>query len=150
MINADKVFKGTTQVSKIYQGQNLVWEQPVVKSIRWDPTTHIYSDAYQRTFDDPKETDHVTLYVKGYTSITITMYLHSNSQREHYIYAWKLDDKSSSAYIKLTRGSYSSNSISHTYSIPNDSLEHFIYFEIYSGRYVGKTTEFEISYSKLV
>ena len=150
MITADKVFKGTTQVSKIYQGRNLVWEQPITKYVRWQPDIYIYNDAYNRTTTINRITDNVTLYVKGYTSITITMYFESLSQRNHYIYAWKLDDKSSSPYIELTRGPYSSNSISHTYSIPNDSLEHFIYFEIYSGLYTSKTVKFKISYSNLV
>ena len=151
MITADKVFKGITQVSKIYQGQNLVWEQPVTKYVRWDPTTYIdNNDDYDRTISSKRVTDHVTLYIKGYTSITITMYLHSISQEEQYIYAWRLDDKSSSAYVKLTEGKYSSNSISHTYSIPDDSLEHFIYFEIYSGYWSGKSVDFNISYSELV
>lgn len=153
MITADKVFKGSTPISKIYQGLNLVWEQPAIKYVRWDPTTYISNDSYTRKIEYGRITDHVRLYIKGYTSVTITL-SYSNPkiyQEDQYIYAWRLDDTSSSgAYVKLTDNGRLSNSKSYTYSIPNDSLEHFIYFEIYSGYYHYSDVTFEISYSNLV
>lgn len=152
MITADKVFKGSTPISKIYQGQNLVWEQPVSKYIRWEPTTYISNDSYTRTIEDGRITDSVRLYIKGYTSVTIKLSYTDPDiyQEDQYIYAWRLDDTSLGAYVKLENNGRKSNSKSYTYSIPNDSLEHFIYFEVYSGYYIYADVTFEISYSNLV
>lgn len=153
MITADKVFKGTTPISKIYQGLNLVWEQPVTKYVKWDPTTYISNDSYTRTIEDRRITDYVKLYIKGYTSVTITLsYTDPHIyQEDQYIYAWRLDNTSSGgAYVKLENNGRRNNRKSYTYSIPNDSLEHFIYFEVYSGFYNYADVTFEISYSNLV
>lgn len=152
MITADKVFKGTTPISKIYQGLNLVWEQPVSKYIRWEPTTYISNDSYTRTIENRRITDSVRLYIKGYTSVTIKLSYTDPDiyQEDQYIYAWRLDDTSLRAYVKLEDNGRKSNSKSYTYSIPNDSLEHFIYFEVYSGYYEYADVTFEISYSNLV
>lgn len=153
MITADKVFKGSTPISKIYQGLNLVWEQPVTKYVKWDPTTYISNDSYTRTIEDRRITDSVKLYIKGYTSVTITMSYTDPDiyQEDQYIYAYRLDDAGSlGAYVKLEYNGRKSNSKRYTYSIPNDSLEHFIYFKIYSGYYRYADVTFEISYSNLV
>lgn len=154
MITADKVFKGSTPISKIYQGLNLVWEQPVTKYVKWDPTTYISNDYYIRTIKNSRITDYVKLYIKGYTSVTITLFYRDSDiyQEDQYIYAYRLDDTNLNfgAYVKLEYNGEKSNRISYTYSIPNDSLEHCIPFKIYGGYYGHADVTFTISYSNLV
>lgn len=145
MITADKVFKGTTQVSKIYQGRNLVWEQPITKYIKWQPDTYILSDySYSKSLSG-KESDSVTLLIKGYTSIDITISYSVNvNQEDHYIKAYNLDSTSSvNSEINMDNGS--SKTI--TYTIPDDGAEHSIYFSCYGGYYGSYTGTFNISYS---
>ena len=145
MINADKVFKGTTKISKIYQGRNLVWEQPVVKSIRWKPTIHILSDGSYRKVLNGKESDSVTLFIKGYTKIDITIsYSVSGNQEDHYIKAYNLDS-TSSVNSEINMNTSSSKTI--TYTIPDDGAEHSIYFSCYGGYYSAYTGTFKVSYS---
>ena len=145
MITADKVFKGTTQVSKIYQGRNLVWEQPVVKSIRWKPTIHILSDGSYRKVLNGKESDSVTLFIKGYTKIDITIsYSVSRNQEDHYIKAYNLDSTSS---VKGEINMNTSSSKTITYTIPDDGAEHRIYFSCYGGYYGAYTGTYNVSYS---
>ena len=145
MITADKVFKGTTQVSKIYQGRNLVWEQPVTKYIKWQPTTYISANGNYSKSLSGKRSDSVTLLIKGYTSIDITIsYSVPASQEDHYIKAYDLDSTSSvKGEINMDNGS--SKTI--TYTIPDDGAEHSIYFSCYGGYYGAYTGTFHISYS---
>lgn len=145
MITADKVFKGTTQVSKIYQGRNLVWEQPVTKYIKWKPTIHILSNGSYRKLLNGKESDSVTLFIKGYTKIDITISYSVNvNQEDHYIKAYNLDSTSSvNSQINMNTGS--SKTI--TYTIPDDGAEHRIYFSCYGGYFGAYTGTFKISYS---
>ena len=145
MITADKVFKGTTKISKIYQGKNLVWEQPVVKSIRWKPTIHILSDGSYRKVLNGKESDSVTLFIKGYTKIDITIsYSVNANQEDHYIKAYTLDS-TSSVNSEINMGTGSSKTI--TYTIPDDGAEHSIYFSCYGGYYGAYTGTYKVSYS---
>ena len=145
MITADKVFKGSTKINKIYQGKNLVWEQPVVKSIRWKPTIHILSDDSYRKVLNGKESDSVTLFIKGYTKIDITIsYSVSRNQEDHYIKAYNLDSTSS---VKGEINMNTSSSKTITYTIPDDGAEHRIYFSCYGGYYGAYTGTFKISYS---
>lgn len=65
MITADKVFKGSTPISKIYQGLNLVWEQPVTKYIKWQPTTYISNIGNYSKSLKGKGSDSVKLLIKG-------------------------------------------------------------------------------------
>ena len=152
MITADKVFKGSTKISKIYQGKNLVWEQPVVKSIRWKPTIHILSDGSYRKVLNGKESDSVTLFIKGYTKIDITISYSVNvNQEDHYIKAYNLDSTSSVNSEINSKGNRNiSNSKTITYTIPDDGAEHSIYFSCYGGYYEAYRGTFHISYSKLV
>ena len=145
MITADKVFKGTTQVSKIYQGRNLVWEQPITKYIKWQPDTYILSDNSYNSSLSGKRSDSVKLLIKGYTSITITIsYSVSVNQEDHYIKAYDLDSTSSvKGEINMNTGS--SKTI--TYTIPDDGAEHSIDFSCYGGYYGAYTGTFHISYS---
>lgn len=145
MITADKVFKGTTQVSKIYQGRNLVWEQPITKYIKWKPTIHILSDGSYRKSLKGKQSDSVTLLIKGYTRIDITIsYSVSVNQEDHYIKAYNLDSTSS---VKGEINMDTSSSKTITYTIPDDGAEHSIYFSCYGGYYSAYTGTFNISYS---
>lgn len=145
MITADKVFKGTTQVSKIYQGQNLVWEQPITKYIKWQPDTYILSDySYSKSLSGQRS-DSVTLLIKGYTSIDITIsYSVSVNQEDHYIKAYNLDS-TSSVNSEINMDTSSTKTI--TYTIPDDGAEHSIYFSCYGGYYGAYTGTFKISYS---
>ena len=145
MITADKVFKGTTQISKIYQGKNLVWEQPITKYIKWQPTTYILSDNSYHNSLSGKESDSVKLLIKGYTKIDITIsYSVSGSQEDHYIKAYNLDS-TSSVKGEINWDYNSSKTI--TYTIPDDGAEHSIYFSCYGGYYRAYTGTFDISYS---
>ena len=148
MITADKVFKGTTQVSKIYQGRNLVWEQPMTKYIKWQPDTYILaSGSYSKSLSG-KRSDSVKLLIKGYTSIDITIsYSVSGNQEDHYIKAYNLDS-TSSVNSEINMNTSSSKTI--TYTIPDDGAEHSIYFSCYGGYYEAYRGTFHISYSRLV
>ena len=145
MITADKVFKGTTQVSKIYQGLNLVWEQPITKYIKWQPDTYIQSDnSYSKSLSG-KRSDSVKLLIKGYTRIDITIsYSVSGNQEDHYIKAYNLDS-TSSVISEINMRTGSSKTI--TYTIPDDGAEHSIYFSCYGGYYSAYKGTFNISYS---
>ena len=145
MITADKVFKGTTQVSKIYQGQNLVWEQPITKYIKWQPTTYISASGNYSKSLSGKKSDSVTLLIKGYTRIDITIsYSGSRYQEDHYIKAYDLDS-TSSVKGEINMKTYSTKTI--TYTIPDDGAEHSIYFSCYGGFYWDYTGTFNVSYS---
>lgn len=149
MITADKVFKGTTKISKIYQGRNLVWEQPITKYIKWQPDTYISaSGSYSKSLYG-KGSDSVKLLIKGYTSIDITIsYSVSGNQEDHYIKAYNLDS-TSSVYSEInSKGNRNtSNSKTITYTIPDDGAEHSIYFSCYGGYYGAYKGTFNISYS---
>lgn len=148
MITADKVFKGTTQVSKIYQGRNLVWEQPITKYIKWQPDTYILSDySYSKSLSG-KGSDSVKLLIKGYTSIDITIsYSVSVNQKDHYIKAYNLDS-TSSVNSEINMKTSSSKTI--TYTIPDDGAEHSIYFSCYGGYYEAYKGTFNISSSAYI
>lgn len=145
MITADKVFKGTTQVSKIYQGRNLVWEQPITKYIKWQPTTYISANGNYRKSLTGRQSNSVTLLIKGYTRIDITIsYSVSGNQEDHYIKAYTLDS-TSSVRSEINMNTSSSKTI--TYTIPDDGAEHSIYFSCYGGYYGAYKGTFKISYS---
>lgn len=147
MITADKVFKGSTPISKIYQGLNLVWEQPVTKYVKWDPTTYISNDSYSSSLRG-KYSDSVKLLIKGYTSIKITISYSVNvNQEDYYIKAYNLDS-TSSVNSEINMDTDSSKTI--TYTIPDDGAEHSIYFSCYGGYYPAYTGKFKISYSNIV
>ena len=145
MITADKVFKGTTQVSKIYQGRNLVWEQPITKYIKWQPTTYISANGNYSKSLSGKRSDSVTLLIKGYVKIDITIsYSVSGNQEDHYIKAYDLDS-TSSVMGEINMRTSSSKTI--TYTIPDDGAEHSIYFSCYGGYYGAYRGTFNVSYS---
>ena len=145
MIIADRIFKGTTQVSKIYQGRNLVWEQPVTKYIKWQPDTYISASGNYSKSLNGKRSDSVTLLIKGYTSIDITIsYSVSANQEDHYIKAYNLDS-TSSVNSEINMRTSSSKTI--TYTIPDDGAEHSIYFSCYGGYYGAYKGTFNVSYS---
>ena len=145
MITADRIFKGTTQVSKIYQGRNLVWEQPVTKYIKWQPTTYILSNGSYSKSLSGKQSDSVKLLIKGYTKIDITIsYSVSVNQEDHYIKAYTLDS-TSSVNSEINMKTSSSKTI--TYTIPDDGAEHSIYFSCYGGYYRAYKGTYNVSYS---
>ena len=145
MITADKVFKGTTQVSKIYQGRNLVWQQPITKYIKWQPTTYISANGNYSKSLSGKRSDSVTLLIKGYTRIDITIsYSVSENQEDHYIKAYNLDS-TSSVNSEINMQTSSSKTI--TYTIPDDGAEHSIYFSCYGGYYSAYKGTYNVSYS---
>ena len=135
---------GTKNENTLY----LIIEQPVIKYVKWEPTTNILSnDSYSSSLVG-KESDSVKLLIKGYTSITITIsYSVSGNQEDYYIKAYNLDS-TSSVNSEINMDTYSSKTI--TYTIPDDGAEHSIYFSCYGGYYGAYTGTFNISYSKLV
>lgn len=145
MITADKIFKGTTQVSKIYQGRNLVWEQPITKYIKWQPDTYISANGNYSKSLKGKQSDSVKLLIKGYTRIDITIsYSVPGNQEDHYIKAYTLDS-TSSVNSEINMNTSSSKTI--TYTIPDDGAEHSIYFSCYGGYYGAYKGTFNVSYS---
>ena len=145
MITADKVFKGSTQVSKIYQGRNLVWEQPITKYIKWQPTTYISANGNYSKSLSGNRSDSVKLLIKGYARIDITIsYSVSGNQEDHYIKAYDLDS-TSSVNSEINMNTSSSKTI--TYTIPDDGAEHSIYFSCYGGYYGAYRGTFNVSYS---
>ena len=135
---------GTKNQNTLY----LIIEQPVIKYVKWEPTTNILSnDSYSKSLSG-KESDSVKLLIKGYTSITITInYSVSGNQEDHYIKAYNLDS-TSSVNSEINMNTSSSKTI--TYTIPDDGAEHSIYFSCYGGYYEAYKGTFHISYSKLV
>ena len=135
---------GTKNQNTLY----LIIEQPVIKYVKWEPTTNILSDnSYSKSLSG-KQSDSVKLLIKGYTSIDINIsYSVSVNQEDHYIKAYNLDSTSSvNSEINMDNGS--SKTI--TYTIPDDGAEHSIDFSCYGGYYPAYTGTFHISYSKLV
>ena len=126
----------------------LIIEQPVIKYVKWEPTTNIHSDnSYSKSLSG-KSSDSVKLLITGYTSITITIsYSVSGNQEDHYIKAYNLDS-TSSVNSEINMDTSSSKTI--TYTIPDDGAEHSIYFSCYGGYYSAYTGTFHISYSELV
>ena len=126
----------------------LIIEQPVIKYVKWEPTTNISSDnSYHRSLSG-KQSDSVKLLIKGYTKIDITIsYSVSGNQEDHYIKAYTLDS-TSSVNSEINMNTSSSKTI--TYTIPDDGAEHSIYFSCYGGYYEAYKGTFNISYSKLV
>ena len=148
MITADKIFKGTTQVSKIYQGRNLVWQQPITKYIKWQPTTYISASGNYSKSLSGKRSDSVTLLIKGYTEIDITIsYSVSANQKDHYIKAYALDSTSS---VKGEINMKTSSTKTITYTIPDDGAEHSIYFSCYGGYYEASKVTFNVSSSAYI
>ena len=126
----------------------LIIEQPVIKYVKWEPTTNILSnDSYSKSLSGERS-DSVKLLIKGYTSIDITIsYSVSGNQEDHYIKAYTLDS-TSSVNSEINMNTSSSKTI--TYTIPDDGAEHSIYFSCYGGYYGAYTGTFHISYSELV
>ena len=126
----------------------LIIEQPVIKYVKWEPDTYISaSGSYSKSLSG-KQSNSVTLLIKGYTSITITIsYSVSGNQEDHYIKAYTLDS-TSSVNSEINMDTSSSKTI--TYTIPDDGAEHSIYFSCYGGYYEAYTGTFHISYSELV
>ena len=126
----------------------LIIEQPVIKYVKWEPTTNILSnDSYSSSLSG-KRSDSVTLLIKGYTSIDITIsYSVSGNQEDYYIKAYTLDS-TSSVNSEINMNTSSSKTI--TYTIPDDGAEHSIYFSCYGGYYGAYTGTFHISYSNIV
>ena len=135
---------GTKNENTLY----LIIEQPVIKYVKWEPTTNILSnDSYSKSLSGERS-DSVKLLIKGYTSIDITIsYSVSGNQEDHYIKAYTLDS-TSSVNSEINMNTSSSKTI--TYTIPDDGAEHSIYFSCYGGYYGAYTGTFHISYSELV
>ena len=126
----------------------LIIEQPVIKYVKWQPTTYISASGNYSKSLKGKQSDSVKLLIKGYTSITITIsYSVSGNQEDHYIKAYDLDSTSS---VKGEINMDTSSSKTITYTIPDDGAEHSIDFSCYGGYYEAYTGTFNISYSELV
>ena len=117
----------------------------MTKYIKWQPDTYILaSGSYSKSLSG-KRSDSVTLLIKGYTRIDITIsYSVSGNQEDHYIKAYNLDS-TSSVNSEINMNTSSSKTI--TYTIPDDGAEHSIYFSCYGGYYSAYTGTFKVSYS---
>ena len=135
---------GTKNENTLY----LIIEQPVIKYVKWEPTTNILSDGSYSKSLSGQRSDSVKLLIKGYTRIDITIsYSVSGNQEDHYIKAYNLDSTSSvNSEVNMDTGS--SKTI--TYTIPDDGAEHSIYFSCYGGYYSAYTGTFHISYSNII
>lgn len=126
----------------------LIIEQPVIKYVKWEPTTNILSDDSYRASLSGKQSDSVKLLIKGYTSIKITISYSVNiNQEDQYIKAYDLDSTSS---VKSEINMDTDKSKTITYTIPDDGAEHSIYFSCYGGYFGAYIGKYDVSYSDIV
>lgn len=147
MITADKVFKGSTEIIRIYRGATLEWEKPIdVPTYSWNPTTYIRDSGYYRTLSRQK-TGSVTLTLPPNVGVVQNkLYFSSRDQGNPYIKEYVLDSastvKCSLDDIKTTRSLY-------CLQYPGNAEVHTIYFKAYGGFYTADTT-FEVNNPRLV
>ena len=152
MITADKIFKGNTEIIKVYRGATLEWGKPIdVPTYSWNPTTYIDSknnfyavDRYNR------ETHTVTLTLPENVAAVNNTLTYNNpmvSEDTNYLYSYVLDSTTTTK-CQLTLKTGTGDSRRRTMNctqFPGDAASHSIYFKSYSGDYY-----FSGSYTSIV
>ena len=142
MITADKVFKGNTEIIKVYRGATLEWEKPIdVPTYSWNPTTYIDSENNFSAVDrSSRKTHTVTLTLPENVAAvnnTLTYYNPMISEETNYLYSYVLDSTTTTK-CQLTLKTGTGDSRSRTMDctqFPGDAASHSIYFKSYSGDY---------------
>lgn len=150
MITADKVFKGSNEIIRIYRGTTLEWEKSIdVPTYSWNPTTYIKNSGYYETLRG-KETGSVTLTLPPNVGVVRNkLYFSSNTQEDHYIKEYVLDSDSTVKcsldydYNETTRSLYCTQ-------YPGNAEVHTIYFDIYGGYYRSYDATFEVNNPRLI
>lgn len=150
MITADKVFKGSNEIIKVYQGTTLEWEKIIdVPTYSWNPTTYIGNSGYYRTLRG-KVTDYLTLTLPPNVGVVSNkLYFSSNTQEDHYIKEYVLDSAST---VKCSLDYNDSETTSSLYCIqyPGNAEVHTIDFKIYGGYYSSYNGTFEVNNPRLI
>lgn len=142
MITADKVFKGSAEIIKVYRGATLEWEKPIdVPTYSWNPTTYINSENNFYAVDrSSKKTHTVTLTLpENVAAVNNTLtYNHPRyNENTTYLYSYVLDSTTTTK-CQLTLKTGTGDSKSRTMNctqFPGDAASHSIYFKSYSGDY---------------
>lgn len=151
MITADKVFKGSAEIIKVYRGATLEWGKPIdVPTYSWNPTTYINNYGYYKTLSG-KETGSVTLTLPPNVGVVSNkLYFSTNvNQEDQYIKEYALDSTSTVKcsldynYNEATRSLY-------CIQYPGNAEVHTIYFKAYGGYYGSYYATFEASNPRLI
>ena len=151
MITADKIFKGSTEIIKVYRGATLEWGKPIdVPTYSWNPTTYINNYGYYKTLSG-KETGSVTLTLPPNVGVVSNkLYFSTNvNQEDQYIKEYALDSTSTVKcsldynYNEATRSLY-------CIQYPGNAEVHTIYFKAYGGYYGSYYATFEASNPRLI
>ena len=151
MITADKIFKGSTEIIKVYRGATLEWGKPIdVPTYSWNPTTYINNYGYYKTLSG-KETGSVTLTLPPNVGVVSNkLYFSTNvNQEDQYIKEYALDSTSTVKcsldynYNEETRSLY-------CIQYPGNAEVHTIYFKAYGGYYGSYYATFEASNPRLI
>ena len=150
MITADKVFKGSNEIIRIYRGSTLEWEKLIdVPTYSWNPTTYIRNFGYYETLSG-KETGSVTLTLPPNVGVVLNkLYFSSKTQEDHYIKEYALDSTST---VKCSLDYDYNETTSYLYcaQYPGNAEVHTIYFEAYGGYYRSYDTKFEVDNPRLI
>ena len=151
MITADKVFKGSNEIIRIYRGSTLEWEKLIdVPTYSWNPTTYIRDFGYYETLSG-KETGSVTLTLPPNVGVVSNkLYFSTNvNQEDQYIKEYALDSTSTVKcsldydYNEATRSLY-------CIQYPGNAEVHTIYFKAYGGYYGSYNAIFEVNNPRLI
>lgn len=142
MITADKVFKGSAEIIKVYRGATLEWEKPIdVPTYSWNPTTYIDSENNFSASDrSSKKTHTVTLTLPENVAAvnnTLTYKNPRSNEETNYLYSYVLDSTTTTK-CQLTLKTGTGDSKKRTMDctqFPGDAASHSIYFKSYSGDY---------------
>lgn len=151
MITANKVFKGSTEIIRIYKGSTLEWEKAIdVPTYSWNPTTYIGNSGYHEVLGR-RETGSVTLTLPPNVGVVQNELYFSTAnpnQEDHYIKEYVLDSASTVKCSLDWDGRQSTRSLYCT-QYPGNAEVHTIYFKAYGGYYAYRTT-FEASNPRLI
>lgn len=141
MIAADKVFKGSNQIIRIYRGDSLEWEKPIDVPYSWNPTTDINSENNFYAVDkSSKQTHTVTLNLPENVAAVNNKLTYNNpkaSEKTNYLYSYALDSttiKKCELTLDTGTGDTKRRTMNCT-QFPGDAASHSIYFKSYSGDY---------------
>ena len=151
MITADKVFKGSNEIIRIYRGSTLEWEKPIdVPTYSWKPTIYIRNFGYHQILSG-KETGSVTLTLPPNVGVVSNeLYFSTNvNQEDQYIKEYALDSTST---VKCSLGYDYREATRSLYCIqyPGNAEVHTIYFAAYGGYYGSYYGPFEVRNPRLI
>ena len=142
MITADKVFKGNTEIIKVYRGATLEWGKPIdVPTYSWNPTNYIDPENNFYAVDRSNRKTHtVTLTLPENVAAVNNTLTYNNprvGENTNYLYSYVLDSTTTTkCQLTLKTGTGDSNRRTMDCTqFPGDAASHSIYFKSYSGAY---------------